>query len=117
MPTDEEIIQDAYYIRDLVNYSNKTKELTKAFFDLLSVEIAITLEQMSADRKLEIEVTHHPDVRGEIIQEKVVPFTERDYAKFNGIVEGLRWLQVEVEDLVRRANDEDERKKAEEKKE
>ena len=115
MPTDEEILKDAYYIRDLVNHSNKTKELAEALFSLQKTEVAITLHQMGLDQKERVKEIYDP--QGRTVKEvEVVPFAERDFAKFSGIIEGLRWLSGQIDRYIKLANDEDARKAKEESK-
>jgi hypothetical protein len=109
MPNDKEIIQDSYYIRNLVNYSDKTKELAQVFFDLLSVERAITMNELGEG----VKIKNIRDVRGRIVDQETVPFSQQDYDRRSGIVEGLGWLEPEIETYINRADREDGRKNAE----
>ena len=103
---DEAIIEDAYYIRDLVNHSTQTKELTNAFFDLSATEQAITHKEMGdGDKRIPIR-----DTKGEIVDYELIPFSAEDYHRRSGRIDGLAWLENEIQFLIQKANDEDQRK-------
>jgi hypothetical protein len=110
MPTDQETLEIAYYIRDLVNASAETRELTNFFYDMLHTEKAVTMRELGDGFKL-INVR---DADGNIVDREKVLFTEQDYQRRSGIIEGLGWLEDEVNFRIKQANDEDKRK-AEEK--
>ena len=109
MPTDQEILEDAYYIRDLVNYSDQTKELTKIFFQLLRTESAITSRENGDGFKK----TKIRDRDGIVVDTDTVLFDERDYQRRSGMVEGFEWLEDTINALIEKADEEDVRKKKE----
>jgi hypothetical protein len=112
MPTDQETLEIAYYIRDLVNASAETKELANFFFEMLRTEQAITMRELGDGFKL----VNVRDADGNIVDREKVLFSEQDYQRRSGIIEGLGWLEDEVKFRIKQANDEDKRK-AEEKEE
>jgi hypothetical protein len=105
MPTDKEELELAYYIRDLVNASAETKELANFFFEMLRTEQAITMRELGDGFKL----VNVRDADGNIVDREKVLFSEQDYQRRSGIVEGLGWLEGEVRFKIEQAKAEDAR--------
>ena len=109
---DHETLELAYYIRDLVNYSDKTKELSQLFFEMLRTEQAITEHENGEGFKM----VNVRNANGEIVDRERVLFTEKDYQRRSGMVEGYGWLEGEVAFHIAQADNEDKRKAKEEEK-
>ena len=106
MPTDQETLEIAYYIRDLVGYSTKTKELANFFFEMLRVEQAVVMHELGDGFKM----VNIRNATGEVVDREKVLFDEQDYQRRSGMVEGLSWLDTDIQFKIGQADDEDKRK-------
>jgi len=92
MIDEEKSLENARYLRDLVFDSQKTQELVKLLLGILEAESVRTLVEMGDGHG-----RHDP------------PFTYADYVYRSGLVQGLKYLEKEINWQIHRADEADRR--------
>ena len=102
-------LENAYLVRDLVS-SRDGKKLWSVIGNLLAAREVLALSDMQNAKKR----TPVYDTSNNIVGYRDEEFTLEDFYSHRGLIEGLRWLPQEIEDLRGLAEREDKRRSEEE---
>jgi len=115
MPTPEKL-ETAYAVRDLIYLTKDTQRLMNLIFDTLDAQ-AVAMS-ISASSKIQVPVYEYAVNQSGYVEKTIVGYRDMttDEAAVRhlfdcGFREGLKWLGEEISQLVRWANEEDDRKK------
>ncbi|MHA2069182.1 MAG: hypothetical protein ACXABY_32890 [Candidatus Thorarchaeota archaeon] len=101
-------LENAYLVRDLLSDKNG-KRLWASILALLAAREALCFADMQKAKKR----TPTYDNDSKIVGYKEEDYTLEDFYSQKGLIEGLRWLPQEIEDLRDLAEREDKRKSEE----
>jgi hypothetical protein len=101
-------LENAYLVRDLVS-SRDGKKLWAIIKSLLVAREAVALSDMQGATKR----TPIYDTSNNVVGHRNEDFTLEDFYSHRGLIDGLRWLPQEIEDMRKMAEREDQRKSEE----